>query len=199
MMKNLLLNKFNKRTIIFSGIAIFIVMVIILNSTFLSPLFHSIRKLDDTLSMKSNLLEKYRSLLGKEESYQNTLKELESSYSNLEKFFFLSKTEDLAQANLQEFIKNVARKNGILVSRSSSKKGKLITDKPSLMVIHAKIEINDVDKMEKIQSFLYNIEYENEKLIFVDELKLRSSGFDISTGVSATITLSTIAKLETKA
>ena len=100
---------------------------------------------------------------------------------------------------MQEFIKSVARKNGILVSRSSSKKGKVITDKPSLMLIHAKVEINDVDKMAKIQSFLYNIEYENEKLIFVDELKLRSSGFDISIGVSATITLSTIAKLETKA
>ena len=199
MMKNQLVNKFNKRTIVFSGIAIFILMVIILDTLFLSPLFHSIRKLDDTLSMKSNLLEKYRSILGKKELYEKTLEELESSYSTLEKFFFLSKTEDLAQANLQEFIKSVARKNGILVSRSSSKKGKVITDKPSLMLIHAKVEINDVDKMAKIQSFLYNIEYENEKLIFVDELKLRSSGFDISIGVSATITLSTIAKLETKA
>ena len=66
---------------------------------------------------------------------------------------------------LQEIIKSVTRKNGIIVSRSSSKQGKLITENPFLMLIHAKVEINDVDKMSKIQSFLYNIEYENEKLI----------------------------------
>ncbi|KAA3608407.1 MAG: hypothetical protein D8M57_09410 [Candidatus Scalindua sp. AMX11] len=197
-MKNQIFNKFNKRTTIFSSIAIFILLMLLLDSLFFRPLFHSIQKLDDTLSMKSELLEKYRSNIGNKELYQKTLDEMRSSYSSLEKYFFLCKTEDLAQANLQEFIKSVARRNGIIVSRSSSKKGKLITDKPFLMLIHAKVEINDVDKMAKIQSFLYNIEYENEKVIFVDDLKLRSSGFDISRGVSATITLSTIAKLDTK-
>ncbi len=197
-MKNLLFNKFNKRTLIFSGVAIFIVLVILLDSLFFSPLFHSIRELDNKLSMKSELLEKYRSNIQNKDLYQKRLEELRTSYSSLEKYFFLCKTEDLAQAKLQEFIKSVARKNGIIVSRSSSKKGKLITEKPSLMLIHAKVEINDVDKMAKIQSFLYNIEYENEKVIFVDDLRLRSSGFDISRGVSATITLSTIAKLDVK-
>lgn len=197
-MKSQLFNKLNKRTIIFSGIAILILLVILLDLLFFSPLFHSIRELDDKLSMKSELIAKYRSNIRNRKLYEKTLDELSSSYSSLEKFFFLCKTEDLAQANLQEFIKSVARKNGIIVSRSSSKQGKLITENPFLMLIHAKVEINDVDKMSKIQSFLYNIEYENEKLIFVDDLKLRSSGFDISRGISATITLSTIAKLDTK-
>lgn len=197
-MKSQIFNKFNKRTAIFSSIAILILLVMLLDSLFFSPLFQSIHKLNDTLSLKSELLAKYRSNIGNKKLYEKTLDELNSFYSTLEPFFFLCKTEDLAQANLQEFIKSVARKNGIIVSRSSSKKGKLITEKPFLMLIHAKVEINDVDKMSKIQSLLYNIEYENEKLIFVDDLKLRSSGFDISRGVSATITLSTIARLDTK-
>ncbi|MCP5005523.1 MAG: hypothetical protein GY941_16530, partial [Planctomycetes bacterium] len=197
MMKIQILSKFNKRTTIFLGIAVLILLVLVLDSLFFSPLLHSIRKLDDKLSSKSELLLKYRSNIGNKKLYQQTLDELKSSYGSLEEYFFLSKTEDLAQAKLQEYIKGVARKNGIIVSRSSSKKGKLITERPHLMLIHAKVEINDVDKMAKIQSFLHNIEYKNEKIIFVDDLKLRSSGFDVSRGVSATITLSTIAKLNT--
>ncbi len=192
------LSKFNTRTIVFSGIAIIILIVIFLDKLFLSPLYHSIKKLDEELSLKNDLLVKYYSNIDMKELYKNTLDEMRVSYNSLENKFFLCKTEDLAQAQLQEFIKNVARRNGIIVSRSSAKKGKIITEEPRLMLIHAKFETNDVDKMEKVQSFLYKIEYENEKLIFIEDLKLRSSGFEISRGVSASITLFTIAKLETK-
>jgi hypothetical protein len=111
---------------------------------------------------------------------------------------FQSKTEDLAQAELQEFVKSVARQNGLIVSRSSAQKGETINDDPHLMLVYAKVEIDDIDRIKKLQKFLNDIEYEKEKLIFVDDLKIRGIGFDTTKGVSTTIKLFTIAELETK-
>jgi hypothetical protein len=131
------------------------------------------------------------------DSYGMKLKELRDSYKSIENRLFQSKTEDLAQAELQEFVKSVARQNGLIVSRSSAQKGKTISDEPHLMLVYAKVEIDNIDRIKKLQKFLYDIEYEKEKLIFVDDLKIRGIGFDTTKGVSTTIKLFTIAELET--
>jgi len=193
-----LLNKFNKRTIIFSCIAIVILMVIILDRLSFGSFFQS-NNMDEELSLKKDLLVKYNTVISMKDSYEKKLNELKDSYKSIENRLFQCKTGDLAQAKLQEFIKSVARQNGLIVSRSSAQKGEIISDEPHLMLVYAKVEINDIDKIKKLQEFLYDVEYEKKKLIFIDDLKLRSSGFEISRGVSASITLFTIAKLGTKA
>jgi hypothetical protein len=132
------------------------------------------------------------------DSYEKKLNELKDSYNSIENRLFQCKTEDLAQAKLQEFVKNVARQNGLIVSRSSAQKGEIINDDPHLMLVYAKVEINDIDKIKKLQKFLYNVEYEKEKFIFIDDLKIRGVGFDTTKGVTTTIKLFTIAKIETK-
>ncbi|MEE9176495.1 MAG: hypothetical protein V3U19_10020, partial [Thermodesulfobacteriota bacterium] len=171
---------------------------IILDRLSFSPFFHSIKNIDEELSLKKNLLIKYNTTISMKDSYEKKLNELKDSYKSIENRLFQCKTGDLAQAKLQEFIKRVARQNGLIVSRSSAQKGEIISDEPHLMLVYAKVEINDIDKIKKLQEFLYDVEYEKKKLIFIDDLKLRSSGFEISRGVSASITLFTIAKLETK-
>ncbi len=193
-----LLNKFNKRTIIFSCIAMVILIVIILDRLSFGSFFQS-NNMDEELSLKKDLLVKYNTVISMKDSYEKKLNELKDSYKSIENRLFRCKTGDLAQAKLQEFIKSVARQNGLIVSRSSAQKGEIISDKPHLMLVYAKVEINDIDKIKKLQEFLYDVEYEKKKLIFIDDLKLRSSGFEISRGVSASITLFTIAKLGTKA
>jgi hypothetical protein len=192
-----LLNKFNKRAIIFSCIAMVILMVIVLDRLSFGSFFQS-NNIDEELSLKKDLLMKYNTVISMKDSYEKKLNELKDSYKSIENRLFQCKTGDLAQAELQEFVKSVARKNGLIVSRSSAQKGEIISDEPHLMLVYAKVEINDIDKIKKLQKFLYDIEYEKKKLIFIDDLKLRSSGFEISRGVSASITLFTIAKLETK-
>lgn len=192
------ISRLNKRTIIFSAIAIFILIVIILDRLLFSPLYHSIKKLDEELSLKKDLAMKYYSVIGREELYKKKLNELKTSANSIENRFFSGKTEDLAQAKLQEYVKKIARRNGLIVSRSSARKGKVINEESHLILVYATFEVNDVDKIKKVQSFLYNIEYENEKFILVDELKIRGTGFNKSSGVSVFVTLFTIAKLETK-
>ncbi len=192
-----LLNKFNKRTIIFSSIVIVILMVIVLDRLSFGSFFQS-NNIDEELSLKKNLLMKYNTTISMKDSYEKKLNAIQDSYNSIENKLFQCKTEDLAQAQLQEFVKKVARQSGFIVSRSSALKGEIISDEPHLMLVYAKVEINDIDKIKNLQRFLYNIEYEKEKFIFVDDLKIRGAGFDITKGVSTTIKLFTIVKLETK-
>jgi hypothetical protein len=194
-----LLNRFNKRAIIFSSIAIFILIVIVLDRLSFSPFFHSIKNINEELSLKKDLLIKYNTTISMKDSYKKKLNELKDSYKSIENRLFQCKTENLAQAKLQEFVKSVARQNGLIVSRSSAQKGEIISDDPHLMLVYAKVEINDIDRIKKLQTFLYDIEYEKKKLIFVDDLKIRGIGFDTTKGVTTTIKLFAIAKLETKA
>ncbi len=198
MMISQLLNRFNKRAIIFSSIAIVILIVIILDRLSFSPFFHSIKNIDEELSLKKNLLVKYNTTISMKDSYVMKLKELRDSYKSIENRLFQSKTEDLAQAKLQEFVKSVARQNGLIVSRSSAQKGEIISDDAHLMLVYAKVEIDDIDRIKKLQKFLYDIEYEKKKFIFIDDLKIRGIGFDTTKGVSTTIKIFTIAKIGTK-
>jgi hypothetical protein len=193
---NQFINNLNKRTKIFSGIAVFIFIMIILDRLFFSHLYHSTSKLDEELALKRDLLTKYYSTIGMKGTYKKKLNELKASYSSIENKLFLCQTVDLAMGELQEFVKNVARKNGIIVSRSSAKKGEIINEQSHLMFIYGDFEINDIDKIKRFQSFLHDIEYKNEKLIFVENLKIKGTGFDATRGISISIKLFTIAKLE---
>ncbi len=189
------MSKLNKRTVIFLSIAIVLLVVIICDRLSLDP-FHS-SNLNDELALKKELFAKYNIAISKKDSYEKQLSKLKDAYGSFEKKFIQSKTGDLAQAKLQDYIKGVARKSGLIISRSSAQKVEIINDVPNLVLVYARVEINDINKIKKLQKFLYNIEYNNEKLIFIDDLKIKSTGFTTTKGVSATVKLFAIAKLDT--
>jgi hypothetical protein len=161
-----------------------------------SPFSHSFGNLDDQLSLKKDLFVKYNRAISMKESYEKQLEKLTANYNTLESRLILSKTNDLAQAKLQDYVKKVARQSGLLVTRTSTQKVEIINDEPHLMLVYARIEIADIDKIVKLKKFLYNIECDNKKLIFIDDLKIKSTGFGTSKGVSSSIKLFAIAKLE---
>ncbi len=192
------LGKLNKRTVIFLSIAVVLLIVIIGDRLSFNPFYNASGNLNDELTLKKELFSKYNTLISKKDSYEKQLIKLKDTYNFYEKKFILSKTEDLAQARLQDYIKIVARKSGLIISRSSTQKAEVINEEPHLMLVYASVVINDIDKIKKLQKFLYSIEYSNEKLIFVDDLKIKSTGFTNAKGVSATIKLLAIAKLDAK-
>ena len=193
-----LLNKLNKRTKIFLSIAVVILFVVIFDSLSFSPFPHSFRNMDEELSLKKNLLMRYNIAISMKDSYKKKLNELRGSYNSIENKLFQSKTEDLAQAKLQEHVKDLARRSGLIISRSSARKGEIISDDPHLMLVYVRVEITDIDRIKKLQKFLYNIEYDRKRFLFVDDLKIKGVGFDTTKGVSTIIKLFTLAKLEAK-
>ncbi len=193
------LNKLNKRTQIFLSIAVVLLIVIICDRLSFNPFHSTSGSLNDELALKKELFAKYKIAINNKDAYEVQLNKLKEIYNSNEKKFIQSKTEDLAQAKLQDYVKSAARKSGLIISRSSVQKVEIINAKPQLMLVYARVEINDIDKIKKLQKFLYNIEYDSESLVFVDDLKIKSTGFTTTKGVSATIKLSAIAKIETKA
>ncbi len=191
------LNKLNKRTRIFLSIAVVILIVVIFDRLAFSPFPHSYN-MDEELSLKKNLLMEYNTAISMKDSYETKLNEIRGSYNSIENKLFQSKTEDLAQAKLREYIKNIARQSGLIISRSSAQKGEIISDDPRLVLVYARVEIADIDRIKKLQKFLYNIEYDKERFLFVDDLKIKGVGFDTTKGVSTIIKLFTLAKLEAK-
>ena len=192
------LNKLNKRTIILLSIAVVILFVVIFDKLAFLPFSHSLKNMDDGLSLKKDLLMKYNAAISMKDSYEKKLNELRGSYNSIENKLFQSRTEDLAQAKLQEYVKDIARRSGLIISRSSAQKGKIISDDRHLMLVYVRVEIADVDRIKKLQKFLYNIEYDKKKFLFVDDLKIKGVGFDTTKGVSTIIKLFTLAKLEAK-
>ena len=188
----------NKRTLIFLSIAVVLLLVIVCDQLSFNPLNSSSGNLNEELALKKSLFVKYNSVISKRELYEKQLLELKDTYSSLDTKFIKSKTEDLAQAQLQDFVKGVARKSGLIISRSSAQNVEILNDEPPLLLVYARVEIKEIDKIKKLQKFLYNIEYNNQKLIFVDDLKIKSTGFTTTKGVSAIIKLFAIAKLEAK-
>ena len=193
-----MMQQLNKRTLIFLSIAVVLLLVIVCDQLSFNPLNSSSGNLNEELALKKSLFVKYNGVISKRELYEKQLLELKDTYSSLDTKFIKSKTEDLAQAQLQDFVKGVARKSGLIISRSSAQNVEILNDEPPLLLVYARVEIKEIDKIKKLQKFLYNIEYNNQKLIFVDDLKIKSTGFTTTKGVSAIIKLFAIAKLEAK-
>lgn len=192
------LGKLNKRTLIFLSFAVFLLIVVVCDRLSFNPFQNVSGSLNSKLALKKELISKYNMAISKKNSYEKQLITLKETYNFYEQKFILSKTEDLAQAKLQNHINSVARKSGLIISRSSAQKVEIINETPHLILVYASVEIKDIDKIKKLQKFLYNIEYSNEKLIFVDDLKVKSTGFTTTNGVSAHIKMFAVAKLETK-
>ena len=192
------LNQLNKRAMIFLSIAVVLLIVIVCDQLSFNPFNSSSGSLNEELALKKSLFIKYNSVISKKELYEKQLLELKDSYSSLDTKFIKSKTEDLAQAQLQDYVKGVARKSGLIISRSSAQNVEILNEEPQLLLVFARVEIKEIDKVKKLQKFLYNIEYNDKKLIFVDDLKIKSTGFTTTKGVSAIIKLFAVAKLEAK-
>ncbi len=191
--------KLNKRTIISLSIILILLIVIVFDRFPYNPFSHSFGNLDDELSLKKELFTKYNKAISMKETYEVQLKEIQENYDALESKLILCKTEDLAQAELQDYVKKIARQSGLLVTRSSTQKVEVINDDPHIMLVFARIEITDIDRIVKLQKFLYNIECKIQKLIFIDDLKIKSTGFGAAKGVSSSIKLFAIAKLDASA
>ena len=163
------LNQLNKRALIFLSIAVVLLIVITCDQLSFNPFASSSGSLNEELELKKNLFVKYNAVIGKRELYEKQLLELKDRYSSLDTRFIKSKTEDLAQAQLQDYVKGVARKSGLIISRSSAKNVEILNDDPQLLLVYARVEIKEIDKIKKLQKELNKL---NKELLIKLLIKL---------------------------
>lgn len=186
--------KKRERILIFA--ALFSLISIGIYSLVAGPLHSSFEDSKEQLRGKQVRLKNHYRLLGKEEEYKNTLEAYNDAFASLQKSFLNAETEELAIAELQKTVKNIAVRNGLTVSRSTAMAREVINESPRLTLISGNFELGDIDKVKKVQAFLYDIEHSNETLFFIDDFRLRGAGFDVSRGTLISATLTAVARIE---
>ena len=141
-------------------------------------------------------MKKYYSFVINKKQYETRLNDLEQYYLELQDKFLSEKTEDIASAKLQDIIDELADNNGLDVTRSTVLKKEVINKNPYLIAISINVEINDIDSSQKLQNFLYSIEYNNDKLLFIDDIKIKTLGLSVIKGATVSSTFTAIASIE---
>ncbi|MEK6621107.1 MAG: type II secretion system protein GspM [Planctomycetota bacterium] len=190
--------KFKLRERLLLIIAILVLFYLGIDKVAITPFFKSINETNDRLETQRKLLKKYHLFAINKMKYEARLSELEQYYTNLEGKFLTEETEELASAKLQEMVSNLAKKNGLVVARSTALKKDVLNKKPYLVALSINIEINDMDGTQKLQNFLYDIEYNSDKLLFIDTLKIKTLGMDVVKGATVSSTLTAIASIGKK-
>ena len=193
-----LFNKFKMRERMLLIMAIVVLLYIGIDRIAIAPFFKSINETKERLETQKQLLEKYYSFVANKKQYETRLSDLEEYYKKYQEKFLSEETEELASAKLQEMINNLATKNGLVVSRSTALKKEIINKKPYLIELSINFELSDLDNSQKLQNFLYDIEYNNDKLLFLDNLKIKTLGLNVVKGATISSTLTAIAAIEKK-
>jgi general secretion pathway protein M len=179
-------------------VAILVLFCIGVDRYMVSPFLESINETKEQLDHQEKLLSKYYSFVVNKKRYEARLEELDKYYASFREKFLLEETEELAYAKLQELINNLANKNKLVVSRSTALKKEVIDKTPYLIALTISFDISDFDSSQKLQSFLYDIEYNNEKLLFVDSIRIKTLGLNITKGATISAVLTAIASIEKK-
>lgn len=193
-----LFRKFKVRERVFLIVALVILFYISIDRIVITPFFKSINETKERLETQERLLKKYYSFAANKKHYETRLHDLEQYYTKFQEKFLSEETEELASAKLQEIINNLATRNGLVVSRSTALKKEVINKNPYLIVLSINFEITDLDNSQKLQKFLYDIEYNNDKLLFIDNLRIKTLGLNVVKGATVSSTLMAIASIGKK-
>ncbi|MBM4054299.1 MAG: hypothetical protein FJ264_06450 [Planctomycetes bacterium] len=178
--------------------AIIVLFYIGIDRVIITPFFASINETKQMLETKEKLLEKSYVFIANKKRYEERLNELEQYYEKMKKKFLYEETEELASAKLQEIVNDIAKKNGLIVSRSTALKKNIINKNPYLIALSINIEISNIESTEKLRDFLYDIEYDNAKTLFIDNLRIKALGLKAVKGAIFNSTLTAVAFIEKK-
>ncbi len=176
--------------------AIIVLFYIGIDRMAITPFLKSITETKERLETQQKLLTKYRSFVTNKKQYETRLNDLEQYYAELKDKFLSEKTEDIASAKLQDIVDELADKIGFDVARSTVLKKEIINKNPYLIAISINVEINDINSSQKLQSFLHSIEYNNDILLFIDDIRIKTLGLSAVKGATISSTFTAIASIE---
>ena len=188
--------KFKTRERVLLIVSIIVLFYIGIDRIVVTHFLKSINETKERLETQKKLLKKYYSFVINKKQYETRLNDLEQYYLELQDKFLSEKTEDIASAKLQDIIDELADNNGLDVTRSTVLKKEVINKNPYLIAISINVEINDIDSSQKLQNFLYSIEYNNDKLLFIDDIKIKTLGLSVIKGATVSSTFTAIASIE---
>ena len=126
------------------------------------PLVDAAKKMEEEISMKRRIIQKYDEFLQNRKTVEEDLQRTQKQYEEVQQKLLPGETPQLGAATLQEIVKKLADKNGIAI-----RSFKILDPKETVPYrrVSIQIEFNPVNNMLSLGQFFYDLEHQDKKLL----------------------------------
>jgi hypothetical protein len=148
----------------FIGIGVFVLLLFL--GVF--PLVEAAKKMEDEISMKRKIIQKYDDFVQSRKTVEEDLQRTQKQCEEIQQRLLSGETPQLGAATLQEIVKKLADKNGIAI-----RSFKILDPKETAPYrkVSIQIEYSPVNNMLSLGQFFYDLEHQDKKL-YITEMDL---------------------------
>jgi hypothetical protein len=148
----------------FIGIGVFVLLLFL----GILPLVEAAKKMEDEISMKRKIIQKYDDFVQSRKTVEEDLQRTQKQYEEIQQRLLSGETPQLGAATLQEIVKKLADKNGIAIRSFKILDPKETTPYRKVSI---QIEYSPVNNMLSLGQFFHDLEHQDKKL-FITEMDL---------------------------
>jgi len=148
----------------FIGIGVFVLLLFL----GILPLVEAAKKMEDEISMKRKIIQKYDDFVQSRKTVEEDLQRTQKQYEEIQQRLLSGETPQLGAATLQEIVKKLADKNGIAIRSFKILDPKETTPYRKVSI---QIEYSPVNNMLSLGQFFHDLEHQDKKL-YITEMDL---------------------------
>ncbi len=131
----------------------------------ISPLIEEADKMREDIAMKRKNLQKYDEFLRNRKTVEDDLQRTQKQYDEIQKRLLPGETPQIGAAALQEIVKKLGDKNGILIRSFRMVEPK---ETAPYRKVSIQIEFNPVNNVLSVGQFIHDIENHEKKLMITE-------------------------------
>jgi hypothetical protein len=154
------------------------------------PLVDATKKAEEEILLKKRVLTKYDQYLQNRKAIEEELSRTIKQYEGIQQKLLLGETPQLGAANLQEIVKRLSEKNGIVIRSFRILEPKEIN---SYRKISIQIDFNPINSILSLGQFIHDIEH-HEKELMISEMDLLVMNPRVPSSIQGNLVISGVMK-----
>jgi hypothetical protein len=154
------------------------------------PLVDATKKAEEEILLKKKVLTKYDQYLRNRKAIEEDLSRTIKQYEGIQQKLLLGETPQLGAANLQEIVKRLSEKNGIVIRSFRILEPKEIN---SYRKISIQIDFNPINSVLSLGQFIHDIEH-HEKELMISEMDLLVMNPRVPSNIQGNLVISGVMK-----
>jgi hypothetical protein len=154
------------------------------------PLVDATQKAEEEILLKKRVLTKYDQYLQNRKAIEEELSRTIKQYEGTQQKLLLGETPQLGAANLQEIVKRLSEKNGIVIRSFRILEPKEIN---SYRKISIQIDFNPINSILSLGQFIHDIEH-HEKELMISEMDLLVMNPRVPSNIQGNLVISGVMK-----
>jgi hypothetical protein len=154
------------------------------------PLVDATQKAEEEILLKKRVLTKYDQYLQNRKAIEEELSRTIKQYEGTQQKLLLGETPQLGAANLQEIVKRLSEKNGIVIRSFRILEPKEIN---SYRKVSIQIDFNPISSILSLGQFIHDIEH-HEKELMISEMDLLVMNPRVPSNIQGNLVISGVMK-----